>query len=173
MSAALASLGRHRNVILVDVVLVVALYLVPSITHLTALPVYKLEPMRIALVIALLYTNRANSYLVAFTIPLASALISGHPEPFKALLMGIECSVLVAAYGYLRHKVNWSQFLALTVAILAGKILYYSLKFLSLDAGLLAGNFISTPVLNQVILAAGTAAVFAMVENRRTARLPG
>ena len=58
MATALASLQKHRNVLFIDVVLLTALYLVPSFSHLTALPLYKFEPMRIALVVALLFTNR-------------------------------------------------------------------------------------------------------------------
>lgn len=168
MSIALASFNRHRDVILIDMVLLVALYLVPSFSHLTAFPLYKFEPMRIALIIALLFTNRANAYLIAFTIPLASAVIAGHPEPFKALLMGIEFSILVATYGYLVRRDHFSSFVALAAAILAGKVVYYMLKFLSLSAGLLAGNLISTPVQTQVILAVGTAGVFGLVEYYRT-----
>jgi hypothetical protein len=61
MTAALAALQKHRHVLLIDVVLLVALYLVPSLSHLTALPLYMLEPMRVALLVALLFTNRANT----------------------------------------------------------------------------------------------------------------
>ena len=67
MATALATLQKHRNVLLIDVVLLVALYLVPSFSHLTATPLYKFEPMRIALIIALLFTNRANAYGVSLS----------------------------------------------------------------------------------------------------------
>ncbi len=73
MTAALATLQRHRNVLLIDVVLLVALYLVPSFLTCTALPLYMLEPMRVALIVALLFTNRANTYFIAVTIPLVSS----------------------------------------------------------------------------------------------------
>jgi hypothetical protein len=167
MATALATLNRHRNVIIIDIVLLAALYLVPSISHLTATPIYMLEPMRIALIIALLFTNRANTYLLAFTIPLVSAWITGHPPPLKAVLMGIEFSILVATYLHLVNKDKIPAFIALVAGILLGKAVYYTLKYLALSAGWLGGSLVSTPVLNQLILAAGTAAVFGFVEYHR------
>ena len=89
MNTAVASLTRYRDAILIDVMLLTGLYLLPSISHFTAFPLYKFEPMRIALIIALLFTHRLNAYVIAFTIPLASAVLTAHPEPFKAILMGI------------------------------------------------------------------------------------
>ncbi len=49
MTAALAALQRHRNTLLINAGLLLALYLLPSLSHATALPFYKLEPMRLAL----------------------------------------------------------------------------------------------------------------------------
>ena len=166
MTAVLASWNRYRTTVLIDIGLLAALYLLPTLSHLAALPLYKLEPMRIALIVALLFTHRANAYLIAWTIPLASFVLSGHPELIKALLIGIEYSVLVAAYGFLAQTRKWPPFIGLTAAILAGKVVYYALKYLSLDVGLLAGNLVSTPVHTQAILAIGTAAVFAFVLSR-------
>ena len=125
MAAALATLGKHRNTFLIDVALIAALYFLPSLSHVTALPLYMLEPMRVALIIALLFTNRTNAYFIAFTIPLASAIITGHPTPFKALLMGIEFSILVACYGYLVQTLRVPAFAALTAAILVGSVSIY------------------------------------------------
>ena len=170
MTAALASLQKHSNTILIDVLLLTALYMLPSFSHVTALPLYMFEPMRVALIIALLFTNRANTYLLAFTIPLASSIITGHPVFFKAILMGIELTILVATYSYL---VRWKQipaFAALTAGILLGKLVYYSMKSVALGAGLLAGSLITTPVQTQMILALGTAAVFGLVEHLHAKR---
>jgi len=167
MTTALATLGRHRNVILIDVVLLAALYLLPSFSHLTAMPLYKLEPMRIALIVALLFTNRANAYVIAFTIPLASAMVTGHPPPFKALLMGIELSILVATYSYLAGVARIPAFAALAAGILFSKVIYYSMKFAALNAGLLAGSLVSTPLQTQLVLAVGTAVVFGLIEHYR------
>lgn len=168
MTAALATFSKHRNTFLIDVVLLAALYLLPSVSHVTALPLYMFEPMRVALIIAMLFTNRANAYIIAFTIPLASAMITGHPEPFKALLMGIEFSIIVACYGYLVQMVRLPAFGALTAAIITGKVVYYTMKFAALGTGLLTGSLISTPPQTQLILALGTASVFGLVEHFHT-----
>jgi len=168
MVAALASIGKHKNTFMIDVALLAALYFLPSLSHVTALPLYMLEPMRVALIIALLFTNRTNAYFIAFTIPLASAMITGHPTPFKALLMGIEFSILVACYSYLVKMLRIPAFAALTAAILVGKVVYYTMKFAALSAGLLTGSLISTPLQTQLILAVGTAAVFGFVEFSRS-----
>jgi hypothetical protein len=166
MSTALGIINKHRNVLFIDAALLLGLYLLPSFSHLTSLPLYKLEPMRVALIIALLFTHRANAYLIALTIPLASVWITGHPPPLKAVLMGIEFAVLVAAYSQLVRKDRIPAFVALTAGILLGKAVYYSLKLVALNAGWLGGSLVSTPVQTQIILAVGTAAFFAVVEHR-------
>ena len=168
MTTALATWHQHKNTLLIDVALLVALYLVPSFAHLTALPLYILEPMRVALCVSLLFTNRANTYVIALTIPLASAMITGHPPPLKAVLMGIEFSILVASYSYLVQRPRISAFAALSAGILLGKLAYYAMKFVALSTGLLAGGLISTPLQTQLVLAIGTAAVFGLLEYYRT-----
>lgn len=165
MTAALATLNKHRNVLLVDVVLLVALYLVPSLSHLTALPVYMLEPMRIALIIALLFTNRTNAYFIAVTIPLASVLLTGHPEPLKAVLMSMEFAVLVATYSFLAQKLRMPTIAALAAGIVFGKVVYYAIKSAALSVGWLSGSLISTPLKTQLILAIGTVAAFGLIEH--------
>ena len=163
MTTALAIINRHRNDLLIDIVLLAALFLLPALSHITALPLYKLEPMRLALIVALLFTHRANAYFIAVAIPLASMTLTGHPEPLKALLMAVEYSVLVAAYAWLIRTPRMPAFAAIAAAILLGKIIYYAMKFVALDFGLLAGRLISTPVQYQLMLALGTAAVFGLV----------
>jgi len=164
MTAALAIFEKHRNTVLIDLALLAALYFLPALSHVTALPLYMLEPMRVALIIALLFTNRANAYFIAFTIPLASALITGHPPPFKALMMGIEFSILVACYGYLVKMIRIPAFAALTAAILVSKLAYYTMKFAALNTGILSGSLVSTPLQTQLLLAVSTAAVFGLIE---------
>lgn len=168
MTTALATLHKHGSAVLIDIALLAALYALPSLSHATALPLYMFEPMRIALIIALLFTTRANAFLIAFTLPMASFLLSGHPAPFKALLMGIELTILVASYGYLSQKLRVPAFAALAAAILVGKLAYYTMKFAALGAGLLSGSLVSTPLQTQLLLAIGTAAIFGLVETYRS-----
>jgi hypothetical protein len=160
MTTALATLRKHGNVLLLDFLLLAAIYLLPSISHLLALPLYKLEPMRLALLVALLFSSRFNAFAVAVTLPLASAWISGHPEPLKAVLMGIELALLVGAYGHFAARWRMPAVAALAAAILLGKSVYYALKFLALEAGWLDGRLVSTPWQSQLALAIGTVLVF-------------
>ena len=164
MTTALLAIRKHSNLLLIDVVLLAGLYLLPSLSHVTALPLYRFEPMRVALLIGLLFTKRANTYFLAFTIPLASAMITGHPVPIKAVLIGIELSILVATYSYLVQLDRIPAFAALTAAILLGKVVYYAMKFAALSAGLLTGNLVSTPLRAQLVLALGTAIIFGLIE---------
>ncbi len=164
MTAALATLNRYKTTALIDAGLLITLYLLPSISHLTAYPLYKFEPMRVALIIALLLTSRANTYMIAFTIPLASALVTGHPVLFKAMLIGIELASLVAIYSYFVKMDKVPAFAALILGILFSKVLYYSMKSLALSAGFLSGSLVSTPLQSQLILAVGTAMIFGLIE---------
>jgi len=168
MTTALAVLNRHGRTILIDIALLAALYLVPTFSHVTALPLYLFEPMRVALIIAMLFTTRANAFLLALTLPLASFVLSGHPAPLKALLMGIELTILVACYGYLAQRLRIPAFAALAAAIVAGKLVYYVMKFAALNAGLLGGSLVSTPLHIQLLLGVGTAAIFGLVETYRS-----
>jgi hypothetical protein len=168
MTTASAVWQRHGNTILIDVALLAALYLLPAFSHLTALPLYMFEPMRVALLIALLFTTRANAFLIAFTLPLASFVLSGHPVPVKALLMGIELTILVASYVYLAQKLRIPAFAALAAAIVLGKLVYYAMKFAALGAGLLGGSLVSTPLPAQLALGIATAAVFGLIETYRS-----
>lgn len=163
MTTALLAIRKNSNLLLIDVALLAGLYLLPSFSHLTALPLYRFEPMRVALLIGLLFTNRANTYFLAFTIPLASAMITGHPVPIKAVLIGIELSILVATYSYLVQFDRIPAYAALTAAILLGKVVYYAMKFAALSAGLLTGSLISTPLRAQLVLALGTAIIFGLI----------
>lgn len=89
--------------------------------------------------------------------------------PFrKALLMGIEFSILVAVYEYLVKLIRMPVFVALSAAIVISKLAYYTMKFAALGTGILSGNLVSTPFQTQLILAAGTATVFALIERYRS-----
>jgi len=169
MNTARLNLRQHSNALLLDFGLLAAIYLLPSLSHLLALPLYQLEPMRLALIVALLFSHRANAYLVAITLPLASAWITGHPEPLKAALMAIEFGVLISAYGWLKRDRKAPAFLALAGGIVLGKLVYYGLKSAALAAGWLSGSLVTTPWTAQLILAAATAAVFGFIEARRKA----
>ena len=86
----LVILKSNYRYIIVDLLIFLILFLLPSIAHLFPFPIYLIEPMRIAVFIGYLLTkNTYNVAFLAFTIPLFSYLTTGHPLFFKALLISI------------------------------------------------------------------------------------
>ena len=136
--------------ILTDTTAMAFIYLVPSISHLVSFPVYLIEPMRLMLILAMVHTSRKNAYLLAFTMPLFSLLISGHPVFPKMLLIALELSMNVFLFYILLKKVKYT-FPAILFSIFFSKILYYSLKFILIQVAVINTEIVSTPILMQVI----------------------
>ena len=86
----LADFRTNVKTYLIDFSLLLFIYFLPAISHLFAFPVYYLDPMRIALVVALIHTSKKNSFLIALTLPLFSFLISSHPQLIKSFLLSAE-----------------------------------------------------------------------------------
>ena len=80
------SITKIKSIVF-DLIALLAIYLVPAISHLLSFPVYYLEPMRIMLVLSIVHTSRKNAYLIALTFPLFSMLISAHPSLIKTSLI--------------------------------------------------------------------------------------
>ncbi len=138
-------------VILFDIAVLLFIYFMPAISHLFAVPVYYFEPMRIALVISLLFMNFSNALFIAISLPIFSALISSHPSWLKAGLISIELVICAVIFRLLYQKLN-SGFIAMGAAILISKAVYYDLKSLFITAGFISGPLISTPIYMQFIL---------------------
>ncbi|MDY0202455.1 MAG: hypothetical protein RBR40_15895, partial [Tenuifilaceae bacterium] len=60
--------------VLFDIFALAFIYLIPTISHMLSFPLYLIEPMRIALVLALVHTTKRNAYIIALTLPLFSFL---------------------------------------------------------------------------------------------------
>ena len=58
----------------IDFSLLLLIYFLPALSHLFAFPIYYLDPMRIALVVALVHTSKKNAFIIALTLPLFSFL---------------------------------------------------------------------------------------------------
>lgn len=114
------------KVLLIDAFLLLLIYLLPAAAHLTGIPVYMMEPMRLALILSIAHTNRANTYLLAATLPLFSFLLSGHPVFIKMLIITAELLMNVWIFYFLtRRKLH--LFTAMILAILLSKIVCYLL----------------------------------------------
>jgi len=138
--------------ILIDLTALAFIYLVPALSHLMRLPVYLIEPMRLMLVLAMVHTNRQNSYLLALTMPLFSFIISGHPVFAKMFLIGMELSLNVFLFYLLSRRMNYI-FPAIFASILLSKAIYYLVKFGLIQMAVINSGLVATPLLVQLVMA--------------------
>lgn len=156
------------------------IYLLPTLSHITSVPFYLLDPMRIAVLGALLCTRDwKNSLVLAVTLPLFSALIGMHPIFPKCALIAVELSVNVLLFAWFMHLVdkriasgavrNSTAAQALSIgsaafaSILLSKLLYYGLKAAVLSAGLMQMSLVSTALWIQLLVAVALSIGFALV----------
>lgn len=140
------------RIVLTDLLVFLMVYITPALAHVMPVPLYMLDPMRLLFLTGMvLARSTGNSYLLALTIPLFSSLVTGHPSFMKGTLISFE----LAANFYL-----FTQFLkiekiklpvALLTSILLSKVIYYGAKHLYLNAGLISGELISTPLYLQFL----------------------
>lgn len=134
-----------------DLIALLAIYLVPAVSHLLSFPVYYIEPMRIMLILAIVHTSRRNAYLIALTLPLFSLLLSAHPSLIKTSLITGELLLNVWLFFFLSEKF-FNKTLSIFLSIIASKIFYYLVKFLLITSVILTGELISTPMYIQIIM---------------------
>ena len=154
---------------LTDAAALLFIFAVPALSHLSALPFYLMDPMRVAVLGALLVSrNWKNGLALAVALPLFSFAVSGHPVFPKCLLIAAELSVNVMLFVWLsrafcrfsagrgasapssgRAAVGAATFLS----ILLSKVLYYGLKVLVLSAGLMQMELVSTALMVQLAVA--------------------
>jgi hypothetical protein len=145
------SFRNNLPYILLDAGAIAFIYFVPALSHLLNVPVYLFEPMRIMLFLALAFSSRNNSYIIAFSLPLFSYLISSHPSIIKSALIAVELSINVFLF-YSFVKVLKNKFSAAFLSIILSKFVYYLLKFALISVLLVEGDLISTPVYIQLIV---------------------
>ncbi|MDP2423029.1 MAG: hypothetical protein U1C46_00490 [Bacteroidales bacterium] len=148
VSTPVASL-RLRT-ILIDSTALAFIYFMPALSHMLALPIYLIEPMRIMLILAIAHTTKRNAYILALTLPLFSFLISSHPVFYKSLLIALELMVNVWLFFALT-KIIHNRFVAMATAIIGSKLFYYALKFGFLSFATIQGSLVSTPIYLQFI----------------------
>jgi hypothetical protein len=146
--------------ILIDVAILIAIYFIPALSHIAPFPLYLLDPMRIFMLAGYVLTRQnTNAYLLALTIPLFSALVTGHPPLFKAILISIELAVNVLLFVQLLNRTKLHMALALFLSIIGSKLVYYTLKFIFINFGLVEGGLITTGLWMQL----GTAVFVTMI----------
>ncbi|MBS1516020.1 MAG: hypothetical protein JSS63_13370 [Bacteroidetes bacterium] len=140
------------KIFLTDAVILALVYFIPAFSHVSVIPVYLLDPMRILLLTGFLFSrSEPNAYLLALTIPLISTLITGHPVFYKAILISIELAANVFLFVSIFKKTSRFAPVVLLVSIILSKIIYYTLKFFFIKINLIDGALITTDLLTQGI----------------------
>lgn len=146
----LPKVRSNSGVLIFDLIIISFIYFLPAISHLLAFPIYYFDPMRIALVFALLHTTKRNTFIIAITLPLFSFIISSHPSLVKSGLIAAELIINILLFFVLYNKIK-SQVIALTLSIILSKVVYYFLKFTLIEFGFLSDKLFSTPFYYQII----------------------
>jgi len=137
--------------LLFDLFALLFIYFIPTFSHFLSLPLYLIEPMRIMVILAMIHTNKRNAYLIAFTLPLFSTLISFHPVFAKTLLISTELCLNVFLFFFLTKWIK-NQFLTMAVSILLSKVFYYIIKFVLISTLIIDSSLISTPIIIQLVM---------------------
>lgn len=129
---------------------VLFIFFVPALSHLTALPIYLIEPMRLAVILAVVHTSKRNAFIVALTLPIFSFLVSAHPVFIKSFLIMAELILNVALFFFIKEKIK-NDFISMLFSISVSKTFYYSVKLILINSLLINGDLISTPIYIQLI----------------------
>lgn len=168
LSSEIISLSMLK-VYLIDLAIITFIYFLPALSHLTALPLYYLEPMRLAMLFAIIHTSKKNALIIAVTLPIFSLLVSSHPGFLKAILITGELLVNLVLFYSLSRKIT--VFSAGLLSIIISKLLYYCSKYIFIQTQLIDGGLISTPLLVQLIIAVLVSIYAGLMFNKSTSSL--
>lgn len=127
------------KVVIVDLLLISAICLIPATSHVLAFPLYKLNPMLLALFAGMaLVGDRRNAFLLAVMLPLASMLATGMPLAANAVCMVPELAAVVALMLLFERRLP--LFVAAVASALAGKVVFYLLRALLFAPATLFGT---------------------------------
>lgn len=151
MKTAQLTLKTTTSQVLFDIVALAFIYFVPTISHMLSVPLYLIEPMRIALVLALVHTTKTNAYIIALTLPIFSFLVSAHPVLLKMILISAELVLNVWLF-YLIFSKTKNAFASIFSSIVLSKGIYYLAKFALISFALMpSSKLIATPLYIQLI----------------------
>ncbi len=136
------SISKTKGVaryMIMDVAVVTAACLIPTMSHLTALPLYRLNPMLALLLVGMLLgKDWRNALVLAVLMPAVSCLIVGMPSAPKMVCMVAELATVAGLFYVLNRR--WAVLPSVLVAVLAAKVVYYALKAVVLAPDVLIGT---------------------------------
>lgn len=114
-----------------DILCIAVMFFVPAVSHLSKIPLYLLEPLRIMIILALLHTRKENAYIMAVALPVFSYLVSGHPFFGKMIVICLEMLLNIGLF-YLIARIIKNNFISMTLAIIISKGFYYFCQYVFL-----------------------------------------
>ncbi len=158
---------KFKKLAIWDIVILGIIYLVPSLSHLFSIQLYLLDPMRIVLLGSLLFfRDYKNAYFLAFTLPLFSFIVGGHPIFLKSLLISFELFTNVGLLVVFINK-GKTTFIKILLSIIISKLLYYVVKYVVIVTGLWETQLVSTALWAQLFVAIVISFSFVVIERRR------
>ncbi len=143
-------ISRWRTAI-TDVLALIFVGLVPAASHMLNVPVYFIEPMRVMLILALLYSSRFNAFALAIVLPLFSFLVSGHPFPLKMVIIMAELLLNAWLFLLLFQKTKM-PFLSAFSSILISKLFCYATYMVVFSWAFVQAEAAPTFLIAQVVL---------------------
>lgn len=150
--------------IVIDLSAFALIFFMRDISGAIGLPVYAIEPMRLATILAICHTNRWNAFALALILPVFAFAVHGHPIFPKFLIISLEL-VLNAYLFFFMLKLEVKAVFAAFFSILFSKMLYFGLFFLFIAVGWLP-LLEESPMLEQLILTAALSAYVAIFYRR-------
>lgn len=141
---------QYLSALIFDIIALLFAYFIPALSHLSGLPLYYADPMRLVIILAIVITLPVNAYFLAFTLPLFSFIVSSHPVFLKSLIMSIELLFNIWMFYFLKKNIN-SILISAFLSIFVSKLLYYLLKYFLISFAFLKSELFSTPVIIQLI----------------------
>lgn len=155
------------STVITDITALVFVGLVPAASHLFKIPVYYIEPMRVMLLLALLYSSRWNAYALALVLPIFSFLVSGHPSPVKMTIIMTELEINAWLFLFIIQKTR-KPFLSTFASILISKIFCYAMYIVVFSMAFVKEEAEITFLFAQVILTLLLSSLIWFILNRRT-----
>ena len=150
------------RVIAVDLIILTTICLVPALSHLLAVPFYKLNPMLLCLLAAMvLVRDRRNALLMALLMPVASTLTTGFPTAANLACMIPELLVVATLVPLCMKKMP--AMVSVVIAAMSGKVVFYTLRAVLFAPATLVG----TNIWLQIGVVVAAAMAFGLVIRRR------
>jgi len=158
------------NTAITDIAALVFVGLVPAASHLFKIPVYFIEPMRVMLVLALLYSSKWNAYALAIILPLFSFLVSGHPAPLKMMIIIAELVLNAWLFLFFIQKTR-KPFLSTFASIIISKVFCYAMYLIVFSMAFVKYESEITFLFAQAILTLVLSGLVWLITSRRNSRV--